>query len=299
MSTSTGHSAEGLLLVAHGTRSSAGTQEALAFGAVVAATRPDVAVATGFLELTDPPASVMLEELVAARRCRRVTVQPLMLFSAGHGKNDVPRLLLDARARYPHVEFVLGSPLGVVPEMLSAAGNRIAAAGAGGLPLVVVARGTSDPDANSDACKAARLLAEWTCTSWVEVAFSGVTFPTVGEVLQRAARLGHERIALFFWFLATGRLIERGRTEAADFARSSGVEVVDAGYFGPDPLLVPVVWQRQAEATAGRPRVNCDVCAYRAEWPGLAHRVGQPRGIGHSELAASHHHRQGLAQTHG
>ncbi len=289
---------EGLLLVAHGSRSAAGVAEALALGDAVAAARPEFAVALGFLELADPPAGAVLDRLVA-EGCRRVTVQPLMLFAAGHGKSDVPALVLEARERDPHVEFVFGSPLGVVPELLAAAAADLEAAGASGLPLVVVARGTSDPDANAEAVKAARLLAEWTGSTWVDVGFTGVTWPAVPEVLDRAARLGHARVGLFFWFLATGKLVERVRRQVVAFEDGTGVEVVDAGYFGPDPRLVPVVLQRRHEAVAGLHRVNCDTCSYRAEWPGLADRAGQPRGVGHSALAAAHRHGHGHGHPHG
>jgi hypothetical protein len=69
--------------------------------------------------------------------------------------------------------------------------------------------------------------------------------------------------------------------------------VVDAGYLGPDPRLVPVVTARYQESLEGSPSVNCDLCAYRAPWPGLDGRVGRPVGVGHSHLAADHRRRGG------
>lgn len=287
---------DGLLLVAHGSRSAAGVAEARALEDAVVVGRPDLAVAMGFLELADPPAGPVLDELVA-RGCRQITVQPLMLLAAGHGKSDVPALVLEGRARHPHVEFLFASPLGVVPELLAVATARLAAAGGSGLPLLVIARGTSDPDANGEAARAGRLLAEWSGAADLELGFTGVTWPSVPDALDRMARLGHRRIAVFSWFLATGKLIARACDQIADFTSATGVEVIDAGYFGPDPALVPVIGQRRDEAIAGDHRTNCDTCSYRAEWPGLADRVGQPRGVGHSALAAEH--REGNSHTHG
>lgn len=278
---------DGLLLVAHGSSCLAGVDEARAVADAVAAGSPSLAVELGFLELADPPAGPVLDELVA-RGCRRVTVQPLMLLGAGHGKSDMPALVLEGRSRHPGVEVLFGSPLGVVPELLAVAAANLAAAGATGLPLLVIARGTSDPDANAEACRAARLLAEWTGAPEVDVAFTGVTWPSVPAALERVRRLGHQQLAVFFWFLATGKLVERARGELAEL---TGVTVVDAGYFGPDPALVTVIAQRHAEAIGGVHRTNCDTCSYRAEWPGLADRVARPRGLGHSALAAAHRHR--------
>lgn len=297
MTTTTTTTKDGLLLVAHGSKDAAGVAEARALGDAVATGRPDLAVATGFLELADPPAGVVLEQLVA-RGCRRITVQPLVLLAGGHGKNDVPAIVLEGRARHPQVEFAFGSPLGVVPELLAVGHTRLKGAGGDGLPLLVVARGTSDPDANAEATRAARLLAEWSGAPDLEVGFTGVTWPSVPRALDRVARLGHERVALFFWFLSTGLLIERARAQVSEFSGPSGVEVIDAGYFGPDPALVGVISQRHTEATAGVFRTNCDTCSYRAEWPGLADRVAQPRGVGHSHLAAEHRESHGQAHGH-
>ena len=86
-----------------------------------------------------------------------------------------------------------------------------------------------------------------------------------------------------------------GRAEIAAFSAASGVEVVDAGYLGPDPRVVPAIVERYEEAVRGIPAVNCDLCAYRAPWPGREDRQGQPIGVGHSHLAAEHreHHHPG------
>jgi len=181
---------DGLLLVAHGSTSAAGVGESVALKAAVASACPDLHVDIGFLELADPPAGSVLDRLVE-HGCARITVQPLMLLAAGHGKSDVPAIVLEGRARHPSVELLFGSPLGVVPELLTLAHRNLDAAGANGVPLLLVARGTSDPDANAEACRAARLLAEWSGAPDVHIGFTGVTWPSVPEALDRMARLGH------------------------------------------------------------------------------------------------------------
>ena len=149
-----------------------------------------------------------------------------------------------------------------------------------------------DRPAGLDHCSAeeARLLGEWVGSPFVHTAFTGVTGPSVTEGLEVFARLGYRRMALAFWFLCTGVLIERARAEVAAFSARRGVEVVDAGYLGPDPGLVPAIIERYEEAVRGLPVVNCDLCAYRAPWPGREDRHGQPIGVGHSHLAVDHRH---------
>lgn len=256
---------------------------------LVAAARPDVAVDVGFLEMTDPPAGAVIDGLVS-RGCRQVTVIPLVLLGAGHAKSDVPALVLEARDRHPDLDVRFGSPLGVSRLPVAIMGERVVASGGGGLPLLVVARGTSDPDANGDAFKAARLIGEWAGAPFVHVGFSGVTGPSVLEAASVFPRLGLRRFAVAWWYLCHGRLIERGRAELDAVARSEEIDVVDAGYLGPDRRLVPLILERFEEARSARPLVNCDVCAYRAPWPGREDRVGQPVGVGHSHLAVEHRH---------
>ena len=292
------NSAEGLLLVGHGSHCLVSARQMHRIGDLVAAELPEVAVEVGFLEMTDPPAGLVLDEMVG-RGCRRVVVLPLMLLAAGHTKSDVPAVVIEGRARHPEVDIVFGSALGVAPELLEIGRGNIECVGAAGLPLVVIARGTSDPDANAEAAKAGRLLAEWTRSEFVFQGFTGVTWPLTPEALDTVAAMGVERLGLFFWFLCNGKLIERARDQIAEFTARTGVEVVDAGYFGPDPQLVPLIRRRYLEAIDGSPTVNCDTCAYRAPFPGHEHKAGQPVGVGHSHLAAEHRHAAHHTHSHG
>src|SRR5687768_18572401 len=127
----------------------------LALARLVGAALPDVAVDVGFLEMTDPPAGPVLDGLAAAG-CGRVVVLPLVLLGAGHAKSDVPALVLEGRRRHPDLPLHFGSPLGITRDLVELLGGALAAASGSGLPLLLIARGTSDPDANGDAHKAAR-----------------------------------------------------------------------------------------------------------------------------------------------
>ena len=304
--TGTGRGSEGLLLVGHGSRSPESVAEMGALARQVADALPEATVRLGYLEMSDPPAGNVVDELVALG-CRRIVVLPLMLLAAGHGKSDVPAVVVEARQRHPHIELLFGSPLGVARELVALLGDAVDKAGGRGLPLLVVARGTSDPDANAEAHRAARLVAEWTGAPALQMAFTGVTWPLVPDALDVMARLGHDRFALTFWFLCNGRLVERARQDVSTFVAAGPADrsrhVVDAGYLGPDPRVVPLVVERYREALAGAaPVYTCDTCAYRAPFPGLEDRVGQAVGVGHSHLALEHRehgHSHGGDSHHG
>ena len=110
-----------------------------------------------------------------------------------------------------------GRELGLDPKMIRAAGDRIREAidaADADIPihdtlLVVVGRGASDPDANSNVAKVARMLWEGFGFGWAETAYSGVTFPLVEPALEKAAKLGFRRIVVFPYFLFTGILVQR------------------------------------------------------------------------------------------
>lgn len=280
---------EGVVLVGHGSQCVMSVDEMHAIGRHLAATRPDLAIEVGFLEMTDPPAGVALDRLVE-RGATTVTVLPLMLFAAGHAKSDAPAIVLEGRARHPGITLLYGRPFGVDHALLTIANDNIVESGGAGLPLLVIARGTSDPDANGDACKATRLLSEFSGAPFGVTGFSGVTGPRVPEALEIAAKLGAEKVCAFAWFLCNGKLIERMRADYRDFTDRTGVEVVDAGYFGPDPRLAPIIGLRFTEARGARVSMSCDVCSYRLPFPTLGDRVGQARGVGHSHLAEEHRH---------
>ena len=142
---------------------------------------------------------------------------PGMLFAAGHVKNDVPSVL-NAYAAEHGIRIDYGRDLGIDPKLLAAARERIEAAlAAAGTArsrardtlLAVIGRGTSDPDANGNVAKVARMLWEGMGFGWAEVGYSGVAHPRVDALLERAARLGFRRIVVFPYFLFTGVLVRR------------------------------------------------------------------------------------------
>src|SRR3546814_2474761 len=96
-----------------------------------------------------------------------------MLFAAGHAKNDIPSVLNTYQAQHPEMTIDYGRELAIDPKLLKAAAARIeeALAAAGGdVPrhetlLVVVGRGASDPDANSNITKIGRAHVRTTVTN--------------------------------------------------------------------------------------------------------------------------------------
>jgi len=268
-----------LLIVGHGSRNPRGAREFRELIGLAKERSPGLLVEGGFIELSRPPISECVNRL-AERGARRIAAVPLMLLAAGHAKDDIPATLVRERIQHPEVEFQYGRALGIHPELLSLMDERVS----GVLPeeekeetaVLVVGRGSSDPDANSDLYKISRLLYEGRPYLTVEPAFVSLAPPDVSTGLDRLEKLGVRRIVVFSYFLFTGVLEERIREQSARFAEKRGVEVAYAGYFGPCERVANLVLERYEEAIKGDIRMNCDVCVHRVALPGFEEKVGAP-----------------------
>jgi sirohydrochlorin cobaltochelatase len=256
-------------------------------------------VAHAYLEFARPIIAEGLDRLVA-EGARRILAAPAMLFAAGHTKDDIPSVLNAYQARTPGVEIAYGRDLGLDPKMVRAAGARVCEAVAGGgdgVPLhetllLVVGRGTSDPDANANVAKVTRLLWEGLGFGWAETAYSGVTFPLVEPALERAARLGFRRIVVFPYFLFTGVLVGRIYASAERVAaRHPHIRFVKAPYLGSHPLVVETLVERVHEIPAGAAVMNCQGCKYRTQVLGFEADFGRPQ-------ESHHHHVEGIGNGH-
>jgi energy-coupling factor transporter ATP-binding protein EcfA2/sirohydrochlorin ferrochelatase len=275
-----------LLLIGHGSRDPVAAKE---FGEVVELVEARLdgrRVAGGFLELSDPAIDAAVDDLVAAGADDVVAV-PYVLFGAGHLKDDGPAVLARARRRHPGVRFRLARDLGTHPAVLDVAEERARAVLArlpdgddAGTAVVLVGRGSTDPDACAEMVKFARLLGDGRGFGLVEAAFIAMTRPSVSEALDRCRRLGARRVAVVPLFLFPGVLVDRiGEQAAAVAAEHRDLTVAMGDPLGPHPRLADLVVERFGEPQTGDVRMNCDVCSYRVRLPGFEERVGAPLSL--------------------
>ena len=295
----------GVLICGHGSRNRQAVSEFAQLAEGLRAKLPGVPVDYGYLEFARPILRDGLESL-RAQGVKRVLAVPGMLFAAGHAKNDIPSVLNTFSAE-TGLRIDYGRELGVDLSMIQAAGARIresldasdaAAVARGEVPvplsdtlLVVVGRGSSDPDANSNVSKVARMLVEGFGFGWGETVYSGVTFPLVEPGLRHAVKLGFRRIVVFPYFLFSGVLVSRIRQHtqlvAADHPE---LEFVEASYLGDHPLVINTFLERVQEVVRGETQMNCSLCKYRAQVLGFETEVGAPQ-------QSHHHHVEGLVEA--
>ena len=287
------HERIGVMLCGHGSRSAAAVAEfAVLADKLPPLLPPDWEMDYGYLEFANPVIRAGLDRL-RDKGCTRILAVPGMLFAAMHAKNDIPSVL-NAYAAETGIRVDYGRELGVDPRMIRAAAARVEAALAEAdathgpvarhdTCLVVIGRGASDPDANANVSKVARLLWEGLGLGWCEVGYSGVTFPLVEPALEHAARLGYRRVVVFPYFLFTGILIDRiyGFTDMVAAAHP-GMQWVKAGYLNDHPQVLATFAERVTEILGGQTAMNCAMCKYRTQVLGFEAEVGAPQ--------ESHHH---------
>lgn len=284
----------GVMLCGHGSRDQGAVQEFAVLAGHLKQRLPQYPVEFGYLEFATPIIRMGLDSL-KAQGVTRVLAVPGMLFAAGHAKNDIPSVL-NTYATANNLRIDYGKDLGIDPKMMRAAGDRIQEAidsAPTKVPLhetllVVVGRGASDPDANSNVSKVTRMLWEGFGFGWAETAYSGVTFPLVEPGLEHATRLGFKRIIVFPYFLFTGILVQRIYDSTDEVAaRHPDIEFIKASYLNDHPAVIDTFVERVEQILTGDISMNCQLCKYRTQVLGFEAEVGAPQ-------ESHHHHVEGI-----
>ncbi|MEV6160666.1 sirohydrochlorin chelatase [Streptomyces sp. NPDC052052] len=294
-----------LLIAGHGTRDEGGAAAFRDFVTELGRRHPELPVAGGFIELSPPPLGEAVTELVE-RGVKRFAAVPLMLVSAGHAKGDIPAALAREKERHPGIAYTYGRPLGPHPALLNVLERRVdevlVDTDRSEVTVLLVGRGSTDPDANAEVYKAARLFWEGRGYAGVEAAFVSLAAPDVPAGLDRCEKLGARRIVVLPYFLFTGILPDRVRRQTEDWATAHPeLDVRTAEVIGGAEELYELVMERYREAVEGDLRMNCDSCVYRISLPGFEDKVGLPQQPHfHPDDDTPHHHHPhgGHAHSH-
>ncbi|HVA87425.1 MAG TPA: sirohydrochlorin chelatase [Candidatus Saccharimonadales bacterium] len=252
---------EMILLMGHGSRDPDGVEEFRDLVAAVRAAAPrGWAIAAGVLEFAQPRVPSIQEAIdrCVADGADRILAVPMLLFNAGHAKEDMPAQIARARIRHPGLNLRLIRPLGMhhallelAEERLSDLDRQLAPGRLDETAVLLVGRGTSDAVANGDFFKIGRLIWERNRYGLVECGFAGTAEPLVPAGIERCVRLGARRILVLPYFINTGTLVKRIHSQArAAQAVYPGVEIVSGAHFGVHPKLVQLLLTR-SEARAG------------------------------------------------
>ena len=278
---------KGILLCGHGSRKTAAVD---AFKKLVEILKErykgEYVVDYGFLEFNHPLYEAAVERMYH-KGVRTIYALPVILFAGAHAKNDIPYELNTIQTYYEDLTIKMGSHIGVSSYLLDLSKKRIEETEAS-LPavdrketcLVVVGRGTTDPDANSDVHKLMSLLWEGMGFGFATVGYSGTAYPSVQESLQMVEKLGFKRTIVIPFFFFTGILLDRIYNWVDEMNQASEYEYIYTAPFGTDELLLKAFDERLDQAINGIGNMNCQLCKYRKQIIGFEQQQGEQQ-IGH------------------
>ncbi len=262
-----------LLAIGHGTRDEQGRQAFLDFVAAYRALDTSRPVIPCFLELSEPTIQAGVDDCVT-QGYTDISVLPILLFAARHNKFDVTNELDRARTRHPQLQFHYGRHFGSTPSILDLWRERLAELDApesnpyqierSQTVLLFVGRGSSDPDANGDICKLARMLWEGSAYLTVETCFIGITHPRLEEGFRRARLYHPKRIIVLPYFLFTGALVKKIVNFSAEYQKEHPeVETLCLPEMGIQSQLLQLMREREIETQLGTVQMNCEMCKFR------------------------------------
>ena len=291
-----------LLMIGHGSRDMQGRQGFLDFAHAYQGLDSSRPVVPCFPELTAPSIQEGVDQCVA-QGYTEFSVLPILLFAARHNKFDVTNELDRAKARHPQIRFHYGRHFGITPAILDLWHRRLAELdqpsennSMSSIPrsetvLLVVGRGSSDPDANGDVYKLARLLWEGSGYKTVEICFIGITHPRLEEGFHRARLFQPKRIIVLPYFLFTGVLVKKiFDITAQQQEQYPDITMTCLPEMGIQPELLSVLREREIETQLGQVQMNCELCKFRLAAVGDNTGHHHDHDHGHNHDHHHHHH---------
>ncbi|WP_240374503.1 sirohydrochlorin chelatase [Bacillus piscicola] len=259
-----------VLFIGHGSPKEEGNTEISNFVNELKKEMNESIIETCFLEFANPTIAEGVHTCVQ-KGATHVALVPIMFLPAGHSKIHIPHAIDEAKEKYPDVSFTYGRPIGIHQEMVNLLQEKLEQeAGLSAdqqekdTAILIVGRGSSDADTNSEVYKLSRLLSEALDHTLVEVCFIGVTKPDVESGVDRCLRLGMKNVILLPYFFFSGILMDRTEAKVAEFQKEYPERKFSStSPIGFHPRLKTILKERAAEALEGEASLNCDMCQYR------------------------------------
>ncbi len=196
---------DGLLLVGHGSRDVQGQAEFFELAAQIADAAGGQPVEPCFLELAKPTIQQAVDRL-AARGVHQLVVAPVVLFSAGHARRDIPDAVGAACQRHVGLTWRQAPPLGCHQQIVELSQRRFlaaqtqlpAAASQAQTLLIMVGRGSRDAEATAEMHRFVQRMVQRFSELRTTTCFCAMARPLLGETIRKIAEDAANRKSPFF-----------------------------------------------------------------------------------------------------
>lgn len=257
----------GVLLVGHGTRDALGRAEFHQAAEMLRRRLPGAVVEACCLELASPDVHAGVAALGDAG-VRRMVAAPLLLFAAGHAKEDIPAAIAEAARWHEGLTWRMADPLGDHPALIHLSARRFREALGGAtapagmddeVTLLFVGRGASDAQAIEQVRRFAAARRELTPVAAQRVCFLAAAEPSLDEAIRWATAQSPKCIVVQPHLLFHGRLIQdiaakieraKRQTEPGGPLKSPPKSWRIARHLGPAPAVIDALMDRVFAAAA-------------------------------------------------
>ncbi|MGB7329513.1 MAG: sirohydrochlorin chelatase [Rubripirellula sp.] len=241
----------GVLLIGHGTREAEGTAQFFELGRRLERQLQPVPVEVSLLEFQKPTIAEAWDALIA-RQVNHVHVAPLLLFAAGHAKQDIPSAIADCQSRWPGVTTEQARPLSRHPSIVNLVTDRLSQTlrlvdgPTERTAVVMVGRGSHDPCAAADMRMMTEVIRRRVDVGNLATAFYAMALPRVPEVIDTVASTGRfDAIVVHPHLLFEGRLYQAIDRQVAEAKmRHPAIQFHLSDYLGPETEVCEAIAAR-------------------------------------------------------
>lgn len=265
----------GVLLIGHGTRDARGTEQFFQLSTRLAESVQPIPCQAALLEFQQPTIPEAWDSLVA-EGVNHIHVAPLLLFAAGHARQDIPEAIAACSQRTPGVTFDQSLPLSRHRAIVELVVDRIARVFSGiadrqrlvkptdtarNVALVMVGRGNRDPCAQADMRVLSELVNHRIDVATTRTAFYAMAEPKLPDVLTELAASGqYDCIVIHPHLLFAGRLhqaiIDQTERIAAEHPQ---IDFRMSDYLGPVDAIASAIADRIDQAAGAKASLPSNV----------------------------------------
>ncbi len=210
-----------------------------------------IPVQAAYLEGSELSVGEAIQIGIAEHQPRHIVVLPLFLGASAAKKNNVWQIVAAAEERWPDIAFYYGKPLGTHSGVIAAYSQLLTKSeiSANDIALLVVGRGSRDPESNMEVYQMARLLWEKFQSPALEIAFTSTANPDISTAIQWCLQAGLKRILIAPYLLYDQNLYQTIQSRLEKIrSLSPDVELVITPHLGIHEGIVETISQRYQKA---------------------------------------------------
>ncbi len=249
---------EAILYICHGSRVPEACTEAISFIRTCIMKRPERIQEYCFLELSEPTMEAAYEQCVQSGATSILAI-PVLLLTAAHAKKDIPDVLYKIAKQYPDVALTYGRPIGVHSNMVDILTERIMEMNevvSNKSLILLVGRGSSDPDVKRDLQKIANRLSVQLNGVRVEDCYLTGAKPSFAAILENSCSSGADSVFIIPYLLFTGILMKGMEKEITRTSSMTKQKYVLCNYLGYHPKMEEILQERIKELKERSPFVS-------------------------------------------